>query len=509
MDRLPDLALLEVFSFISVEERFKTLRMICKRWKQVVESQIQRDLVVYGGEYPLKQRWPSGNRRVDNQSIIRKSLFDLYLTNGYYKAIKRLFLCRIDYAGLERNGLMTKLVDCMCQLEELSIDQTPYLLSPFDNQIDFENINLDGLTFPNLRVLSVKQKFRAKASITAPKLEIFVIWNGSFQGYKDPLKIVLSHPERLRYLQCPLVGQEIGVFSNLEHVSAQHAKLDFHLSNHQKLKQLDLCVCRVFERTEFSIHETIEALMEQREQLKLDHLKITQFGTEDPVVDHRLSRCHFSSDDFCPYNGVRSFTKNFTIDYLPWSIGLQWWDFIPTTEGFSELCRTRLNVERVKLFECDSPKSNLVIQFLVEVGGVKSLSLQNCSFDQQFFDQLTTVPYIAVLKITRFFNVTDFEFISGIRFLVELSLYVDPSFPLDSFFGVLEKCKIRKFELQIVAANRTGCSRRGPCLKIENNRILLGIGHPKRDLECGTPDAHSDVFKEEIQKFSRNYLFYT
>lgn len=506
MDRLPDLALLEVFSFINVEERFKTLRMICKRWKQVVEFQTQNDLVVYGREYPLKHRWPSDNRRVDIQSVIRKSLFDLYLTNGYYKAIKRLFLYRIDYSGLERVGLMTKLVDCICQLEELSIDQTPYLLSPFNNQIGYENINLDGLTFPNLRVLSVKQMFRAKASITAPKLEIFVIWNGSFQGYKEPLKITLSHPERLRCLQCPLIGQEINVFSNLEHLSAQHAKLDFDLSNHQKLKQLDLCVCIVFERAEFSIHETIEVLMKQKEQLKLDHLKITQFGTENPIIDHRLFRTSFGSGEFCPYNSVRSFTKNLTIDYLPWSICLQWWDFLPTTEGFSELCRTRLNVERVNLFECD--QSNLVIKFLVEIGGVKSLRMQNCSFDQQFFDQLTTVPYIAVLQIIRFFNVTDFEFISGIKFLGGLSLYVDPDFPLDSFFGVLKKCKIRRLKLQIVAANKKAYSGRGPRLEMENNKILLRIGRPKRDLECDTPDGLSDVFKDEIQKFSRNHLFY-
>lgn len=122
MDLLPDLALLEVFSFVCVKERFETLRLVCRRWRQAIEFQSQKDLVVYENEYPFKKRWPSDNRQIELLNTVRKPFFDFCLANGHCKAVKRLFLCRTDWT--ECKGLMRRLMDCMCQLEELSIDQT-------------------------------------------------------------------------------------------------------------------------------------------------------------------------------------------------------------------------------------------------------------------------------------------------------------------------------------------------------------------------------------------------
>lgn len=174
MNLLPDLALLEVFSFVSVEERFKTLRLVCRRWRQVVEFQAQQDLIVYEDQHPFKNRWPSDNRRIDTLSVVGTSFFVFCLVNGYCKTIRRLFLSlRAQWA----NG---KLVDCMCQLEEFSIDQPSSALRWAPYSRENVSLDLDRLIFPNLRVLSVKQEFKAKATIIAHRLEKLVLWEFSF-----------------------------------------------------------------------------------------------------------------------------------------------------------------------------------------------------------------------------------------------------------------------------------------------------------------------------------------
>ena len=101
MDLLPDLAILEVFSFVSVEKRFKILRLVCRRWRKIVDCQIQENLVVYETEYPFKHRWPSDSRPIQLQHVVGKLFFDFYLTNNRYKAIKRLLLSRIDWKDFE------------------------------------------------------------------------------------------------------------------------------------------------------------------------------------------------------------------------------------------------------------------------------------------------------------------------------------------------------------------------------------------------------------------------
>lgn len=519
MDPLPDLVWLEVFSFVSVEDRFKTLRLVCKRWKQMVEFQIQKELVVYESEHPIKKLWPSNDRPIDMLTIIgRISFFNFYLNNGHYKAIKRLFFGRIDWTRLQGDRLMANLIDCLCQLEELSIDQIPYDSDWFNNDAPYDifalptehNIKLHGLTFPNLRVLSVKQDLPKKISITAPRLEILVVWNLFFNDlydYHHYLMITLSHPERLRYLQCQLINQETRVFSNLERLSALHVKLDFDLSHYRKLKRLDLCLVWAHRQSEF--YQTIEQLKKQKEKLRLNHLEITQFGAKDEVISNRLCRKYLGEGILFSTSELDSFLKNFTVDYtIPWSIRLTWHDSPTTTRGFNGLCRSRLNIEYVHVLESKLLKSDLLVKFLVEIGGVRHLTLQNCSFYEKHFEKLTTVPYIASLAIGGPLPATEFEFICNINFLNELILYVNPSFAVDSFFNAFKRSKIQRLMLQIGTAVWKGYCGRGPRLMIQNNQILLKVGCPGRELKFDNLDALSDTFQEEIQKFSKCERFY-
>ena len=126
---------------------------------------------------------PNTRSNTDGHPIIDRSsfgmpFFDFYLTSDRYKMIKRLFLCRIDWNGFEREELIANLVNCMCQLEELSIDQTNLEhknMYAFPDLTENWTANLSSFTFSNLKVLSMKQDFREKFSITAPRLEKLII----------------------------------------------------------------------------------------------------------------------------------------------------------------------------------------------------------------------------------------------------------------------------------------------------------------------------------------------
>ena len=464
MDLIPDLALLEVFSFVRIEERFGKLRLVCRRWKQVVEFQIQKDLVVYENEFPFKTRWSSDHRQTDHLNTVAKPFFDFYLINDHHKAIKRLFFYRINLANFEAK-LMAKLLECVCQLEELSIDQPKLeaifaILSQEVREKENWSFNLDGLTFPDLKVLRVKQMFKAKASITSPRLEKLVLCDLDFIHNRSigPV-LALSHPERLKFLQCQQVNKETGVFRNLEQLSVQDVNLGFSLSHHGKLKRLDLCT---------SSHETIEELIKQRRKLNLD-LEITNFGVKDDVTSTRNRVRNVNSICFQFYGGLDHLVKNFAIDYLPWTV--QFYSaFYLNFKGLSELCRSRITIEIVIAKKDWQPDPDLLIKFLVEIGGVRRLIIHRCLFDQNFYNQLEKVPYIGSLDIQTPAQAIDFEFIYRIKFLNRICLNVKPHV-LDSFCEGFKRSKIRILSI-CVSEGLFTCR---PILEVirRNNRISI------------------------------------
>ena len=327
MDLAPDLVLLEVFSFVSVEKKFTTLRLVCKRWKQVVEFQIQRELVVYQREHPLKVRWPSDNRQINPLNAAAKPFFDFGLINNHYRSIKRLFLSQVAWTGFKPKGLLGKLVKCICQLEELSIDQD--VICPFKEEL-YGGKNqswspiLNRLTLTDLKVLSVKQDFKRKISITAPRLEKLVIWDYDYSSNQTKgLMIALSHPEVLKSLQCQQIDQKMRAFPNLVQLSAQYVKPDFELSHHPKLKRLDLYISRPSLENPFNFHTTIERLLKQRAKLKLEHLEITNFGVKDAVINNPFNLGSSPGRFYLNVHDIGNLIENptdFTIDYLPWKI---------------------------------------------------------------------------------------------------------------------------------------------------------------------------------------------
>lgn len=452
---LPDLILLEVFSLVSVRERYLTLRLVCHRWKQLAEHQLKAEgtLVVYEEEEdrPFHRRWLSDNRRLSCLEI--QPFFNLLLANCHYRWLKKLCLYRVDEANFERAGLMEKLADCLSQLEELSIDRTQ-LIWP---DIRYKNINLQGLTFPNLRALSVKQKLDGKVSITAPRLEKLVVWAICYMNVPKTLIIDVSHPERLKYLQCDSINVETRKFANLEHLICQNVRSDFDLSHFPKLRRLDLCL-NLDSFFDQPFLPRIESLLKQKKQLKLDQLEITHFGVRDLDLkwgfvysDIPFEKCRFLFHKRNIELLLGNYS-NFTVDQLPW-LGLIYYPIELQCHKHLVSCCSKINTQAVVVDQDHSkipPDPALLIRFLVDIGGVRSLTINNCSFRQEFYDQLKTVPFIGDLALAEGALLpTNFDFICDIKFLYRVDFLESDSnqIRVDSLQENLKKSKIRDFSI--------------------------------------------------------------
>lgn len=455
---LPDLVLLQVFSLFEINEQFGTLRLVSRKWKALVEFNLktQRSLVVYEPYYPRKMRWPSDNRLFNRQEVSHRRLFCFLLASRGFTQIKKLCLYRIDRISIERDGLMPKLADLMCQTEELYIQMIDNY-SKKEKRLEMEKFDWN---FANLRVLCVQQEFTEKVRITAPRLEKLIIWDMAdrFGKTSRNLMLLLSHPEKLKYLEFPEISSEMQIFANLEQLVSLLVKPDFHLSAHPKLKRLDLCLyTRLYSHLDRFEPNPIDALFEQRANLKLYHLKITNFGIEEQTRPTILRRDWLEIIDdislltFAGKDSVKNYSQ-FAVDRLPWMFCLRY----PTriqghphlSEWASKLNIKTLIVEHSNLLKTKfNINADLLIKFLVEIGGIDYLGLTNCSFGPEFYDQLNTVPYI-----TKFWSertpIHNFDFICGLRSTVKIhfEIFKTEKFNIDSLCSNLKKSQIKRFE---------------------------------------------------------------
>lgn len=453
---IPDLILLEMFSFLKIQERFHTLRQVCRRWKQLVEYQLetQTRAIVYDQERPFHRRWPSENRKLSSLEIVNQPFFNFCLANGHFKRLKKLYLYLVSGPSFESVGLMAKLIKCMCHLEELSIDRSNLGLFTWEPN---QNINLQGFTFKNLKTLSVKQRLNEKVSINAPRLERLTVW-GLYQDYPDSvsdLMIVPSHPERLKYLECDFISGETQKFPNLVQLWAQHVRSDFSLSHYPKLRQLNLCLNESIPHRRQNFLLSIESLLQQRKQLKLDHLEITNFGVRNKELTHLIeSEYPPHNDRFCFWGPhvqeLLSNYSNFTADRLPWVATVHYPVHLQHHRHLASFC-SRINVQilRVNKYDCKYELDPvLLIKFLIEIGGINHLGIGKCSFGQEFYEQLKTVPFVTYLELSELSLMpSNFNFICNVKFLTGMFLHQD-RIPIVSIQENVKKINIQVLSIE-------------------------------------------------------------
>ena len=217
MSELPDLVLLQVFRLFGITQRFR-LRLVCKRWRFLVDQVKQSNLCLYEQDFPRKNEL-SPNRELEVQpdemvwiNTENKAILILETT---FRKLERLFLFRIE----NLDNLIFQ-IDRLDRLKELCIDFPGSLL----------NLKLE---LKNLEVLSIRETDVYYLELNTPNLSTLVLWSGFGRRQVNVL-----FPEKVTFLECDDFPIDLKQFVNLETLFAR--KLAVNLVDHPKLKVLDL-----------------------------------------------------------------------------------------------------------------------------------------------------------------------------------------------------------------------------------------------------------------------------
>ena len=145
----------------------------------------------------------------------------------------------------------------------------------------------------------------------------------------------------------------------------------------------------------------------------------------------------------------KKFKENFSnfVGPLPWRI---WTCLSPAVEADLESLPSfipQLNISWVKL--SGDPNPALAIQFLRGINGVSALTISGCSYGNEFYDQLSSVPCIKCLEInsdSQMSAVVSYEFICSIRFLREICIN-DCVLALEDLGDAIKRSEVGTFKL--------------------------------------------------------------
>ena len=424
IDRLPDLVLFKLISFLSWQEMIR-LKAVCRELNSLLTSyliEVPRRLFVHRKVISLIEHWGSQDQPVQPDEFIQLKLFLRCLAAGYFKNVKYLHLFKLNtsYNDLRPFGeasLKRPLLNCLAKLDELFVTDEVRLINLFDtDEVALVAGDRKLIDLPNLKSLSIKGSlgYRPRMQINSQRLESLVVWA------RDRQAIILSNPEKVRYIECIYFSEqefEVNRFPNLERLNCQSLTANFDISNYPKLKKLDICPTKEQFLNGLQI---VQRLLTQKKTLNHTNLEITVFGFKGltPVALERENELDGPTLKLDKLKKLENNFSNFVL--LPWRTStLISPDVEANLQNLPRFIR-QLNIDRVTLSR--DPNPALAIQFLEAINGVSMLRISGCSYDQFFYNQLTLVPCIKLLKIdcnSQMSEVTSFDFICKIRFLQE------------------------------------------------------------------------------------------
>ena len=465
----PDLVLSRILFYLNLDvtDQFR-LRLVCKRWKEFIEFQIgsKRSLCVYDensyyvsalDSYPYRQRWPSNGELISHSDVLTQTLFEKRL--GHFWGIQRLALHRTRKETFGGQEVLPKLLELLSSgLVELSLFLTDLLMEDGP-------VKLDRLSFPGLKTLRIKEQFSEPLQIIAPELEKLIIEHCS--EYDTPFEsnppIVLSHPEKLKHLECQMVDRLTAkYFPNLEHLTVRCVDEEpFDLSDYRQLKRLDLWISTYLSEPE----PVFENFLQQKQELGMDELTITHFG---------FKKCFDIEADFSKWQRAGNYPEfanvlylsplaakiienlpGFTDAYLDQRFGIYLGDtnldrlsLLDSLVDF--FCRTNFVELRVEGLSSEQSDQHFdqIIRFLKGVQGLETLRLNKCKFAQKFYEQLKSVPFLSELDIQKCSEIERYDFIEHINGLVSFELYHENSLPFEPFFSAFRKSKLKYLLIQ-------------------------------------------------------------
>ena len=422
ISQLPDLALIEILSLISLSERVK-LKSVCKRWNHLVEIMKQGTLCVHGTQSPeaefLAYKKPEPSRchtiRVGSADAVPN------LKSQLFQKVDYLYLLAIE------NPKFLSDLNYLIRLKELVICRQ-----------SFESLSL---RLPNLSVLCLKYSYFKHLELDTETLTTFVFW-GYFGAFLS-CSVHFQHPETLKMLEYEnyVFKNELQEFTNLEHlIGVQRFDSSIDLRLLPKLKTLDL-VPSVEGSTNFQISSVVHGISQRPD------VNIFSLGLKNHLFLVHRYRPKFVEMD---HNVLIHYdTRQNAIPFPIWLFPF---------EKIAEVFRKHPGEEisRIQIPKSFFRKVPYIASIFMQVTPtsdshnlVDFLRKSRCPVllinegHQEFLDQVSRLTSTSSLQIwCRPRNVPDlnFDFLTNMSSLVSLELR-NFKWPLDSILQAVKKCK--------------------------------------------------------------------
>ena len=425
-DRLPELAQIRVFSLLNVKERL-LMKRTSKNVKMLIEHYFPlNSLCIFESGKPAYIKWPFSEETIKDQEKVRanfqisstKRRFDLDLSMACFRNLKRL-----HFEGdliIRNDALVRELLGQISYLEELEV------LSIHSVRC----LNLNSSKLKKLKVVSLDKAFVCferdahVGNVEAPDLREFNICDHYMdREIKLSVDSIIQRPEKLAVLRCGKFDETypINLLTGLKHLVCQDVDRSFSLGKLPSLKLLE-----TFPATS----ETIDILKNETKHFG-QNVKVFVFG----FGLEKLPAAFAKIDEFAI---LKKYHCALGFDFLQ-KIALNYFELerpccMPAILSYSCLIRSfdsqvprdffRFYPSIETVVVCHKTEHSSLIRFLC-YGTIKTLELRDDCFEQEFFNELsslsTVVSSLLSLFFRRYTTKIDFSFVSKLENLARLT----------------------------------------------------------------------------------------
>lgn len=376
MDNLPIELIHHIFRHIALED-LVTCRLVCRKFKYVVEERKVSELIVTKYVCP----WFYSNKEADLNCVIK--LDKILFVSAELKLHQNLRRLRIEFKG---SKLALNFVNSLQQLEELDIS--------YHSDIDRHC----RLVLPNLRVLSAHCLHFEQTmtfELKSPKLEAIRCAQLEDVRFENPLTV--KHYEGDYY------DDSIQMFKNLQSMHCNYAYDYFDrdvLTNFGDLKELRLYWTGLgFDRQRSSddayVLNLVEYIMKQKLVLRRTDFRLYLQGVEIRNKNLLVDKTYLNELDF----QMRNYEL---LDRVPSSIPLQI-DYAALVKLKSEIpadfFMKYTSIQIVKAKEKVANGDQLISFLKTTACTLEYLSLKNTKLTQEHYNQLPQLAELNGLKI--------------------------------------------------------------------------------------------------------------
>lgn len=299
LSELPELVLLNLFSYLSIKEKNR-LKLVSKDLKSLVERFPQTRLLIYQSysSYFVEvsdSQWPSGEwvkptdffgLKVEpmRNPIFPFSKWNFDLRSGIFSDVKYLYLKNIR---IKKDG-QTSFFDGLNCMEGLKV-------------LVIERCELPGLEFiklklPLLKTLCLEFQYFGRLELNTPSLEELRLSDIAPVNDRQEKPIHFKYPESLKVFVCVMFEYKLEL-PNLETLICRSLRSDFDLSKLPRLKRLEVYPIegKVF-RLQSSYYYRM--LSEKRSLAGNRNLEIRLFGFKEHLFTKSEINLDFDSFDF-------------------------------------------------------------------------------------------------------------------------------------------------------------------------------------------------------------------